>query len=170
MVLRQLTLRSVHREHAGRVSEPRKLVVVEADVVTATEGSIEVSTWPDTEIPPGSRSEACMHGGHPGTWETLVSPRMRAGGATGGTSPGPGRWLPLTWERNEKPNAVRPNEGNEVRSEGQQGVGAPHSSVETGTLGHKTLRSEGGAESWNCWEERWTGHRARKTSQRDSNG
>jgi hypothetical protein len=62
---------------------------------------------------------------------------------------GPGRRVFLAWEQNESPNAVRPSEGNEVRPEGQQGIGALHSTDEAGEPTHGTPGREGGAGSWN---------------------
>ena len=43
---------------------------------------------------------------------------------------------------------VSPNEGNEVRRDGRQGVGASHSSEEAGELDRRTPCSEGGAVLW----------------------
>ena len=42
---------------------------------------------------------------------------------------------------------VSPSEGNEVRREGRQGVGAPHSTVEAGEPSRGTPRREGDAVS-----------------------
>ena len=43
---------------------------------------------------------------------------------------------------------VSPSEGNEVRRNGRQGVGAPHSSVEAGERALRTPWSKGGAALW----------------------
>ena len=43
---------------------------------------------------------------------------------------------------------VSPSEGNEVRRDGRQGVGVPHSSAEAGERPFRTLWSEGGAALW----------------------
>ena len=43
---------------------------------------------------------------------------------------------------------VSPNEGNEVRREGRQGVAAPHSSAEAGERPFRTPWSEGDAALW----------------------
>ncbi len=55
-----------------------------------------------------------------------------------------------------KPGArvVSPTEGNEGRRDGRTGVGAPHSTVETGEPFRGTRRREGGAVSRNRWRER----------------
>lgn len=46
----------------------------------------------------------------------------------------PGRWARSRRGANSEPSAVRPSEGNEVRPEGRQGVGAPSSTCEAGEL------------------------------------
>ena len=102
--------------------------------------------------------------------DPIVSALSKPAGQPDDQARDPGRRVPLAWERTENPNAVRLSEGNEVRSDGRQGVGAPSSTDDAGELTQRTLLREGGAESWNCWEERWSRHWARKPSQRNSNG
>ena len=77
---------------------PASSLIVEADVVGFAEGSSEVSQWPGTELPPGSKSGACTYEGRPGTWETLLSPRIEPGGMPADQAPGPGRRASLAWE------------------------------------------------------------------------
>jgi hypothetical protein len=55
---------------------------------------------------------------------------------------------------NQGRTAVSPNEGNEVRRDEWQEVGASHSNVEAGELDRRTPRSEGDAVSNNRWRER----------------
>jgi hypothetical protein len=66
--------------------------------------------------------------------------------------------------------AVRASEGNEVRSEGRRAVGVSHWTDEAGELTRRTPWRKGGTGVWNRSEERWERHRARKLSQRNSNG
>ncbi len=63
-----------------------------------------------------------------------------------------------------------PREGNEAGSEDRREVGALHCTDEAGEPTRGTLRRESGAGMWNRSEERWERHRARKPSQRNSNG
>ena len=65
---------------------------------------------------------------------------------------------------------VSPNEGNEVRREGRQGVGASHSNDEAGELDRGTPRSEGDAVSTDRWRETWRVHRNPWTCPRNNNG
>ena len=73
-----------------------------------------------------------MHGGPPGTWEGLIISAFNSGWAPGDQAQDPGRSAPLTWERRASADAVPPNEGDEVRWDGGQGIGAPHSTCEAG--------------------------------------
>src|ERR1700722_9808787 len=73
--------------------------------------------------------------GPPGTWEALSSPHVTSG--RGYRKPTPGPPLSCSTAVGAKSRAhveVRPSEGNEVRPEGPQGVGALHSTVEAGEL------------------------------------
>ena len=71
---------------------------------------------------------------------------------------------------NQDARVVSPSEGNEVRRDGRQGVGAPHSTVEAGEPTRGTPRREGGAGSWNRWRETWRVHRNPWTCPRNNNG
>jgi len=65
---------------------------------------------------------------------------------------------------------VSPNEGDEVRRDGRQGVGASHSSEEVGELDRRTPRSQGDAVSNDRWRETWRVHRNPWTCPRNNNG
>src|ERR1700731_4343568 len=99
--------------------EPRKRVIVGADVVKIAEGSTDAPRWPGAEVPPGSESRACTQWGSPGTWEALPPPqRPGTRGDREQENPWPavealGRRRERKEERSER--AVPPSEGNEVR-------------------------------------------------------
>ncbi len=80
----------------------------------------------------GRRNLANDHTGFPGTWETLPSPSSLPAGARLTNS----RLIPgcvlSRWGRTEDETMVSPNEGNEVRRDGRQGVGASRSTAEPG--------------------------------------
>jgi len=52
------------------------LVIVGADAILARGKRNARAVWPGKGIPPGSKTRACLHGGRPGTWEVLPSPRQ----------------------------------------------------------------------------------------------
>lgn len=78
-------------------------------------------------IPPGSESRACSHWGFPGTWDTFSFPLQIAGTVESRVNKPPRTavvdhsGLPIAKNRNG--GEVLPNEGNEVRREGREGVG-----------------------------------------------
>src|ERR1019366_1064122 len=94
-----------------------------------------VDNWSHTACPvsPGSESRANGHEGFTGTWETLPVSNVKC-------RPEPGlpnsrlirNSRPGLWGRTGDTTLVSPNEGNEVRREGRQGVAVPHSTVEPG--------------------------------------
>ena len=119
----QPTSRSVHRECAGRVIEPRN----------RGRGSRRCSTSGrhhpgarrhHTRVPPGSESGACMHWGSPGTWETLSSPPRNPNGGAGDSTGPCLAALGRASGRISRRSAVSEGEGNEARGDGWQGVGA----------------------------------------------
>ena len=58
----------------GPCMEPRKRIFEEADVIVKAEGStpgLKARSFPGA--PPGSETMARLQGGHPGTWEALLS-------------------------------------------------------------------------------------------------
>ena len=64
---------------------------------------------------------------------------------------------------------VSPSEGNEVRREGRQGVGASHSNAEAGEP-PEGPRGGKGAPFMNRWRETWRVHRDPRTCPRNDNG
>jgi hypothetical protein len=72
----------------------------------------------------------------PGTWEAPFPPPREPEGATGTENPWPFGWATLSGGRDETHVAgvVRPNEGNEVRSDGKRGIRASHSTREAGEV------------------------------------
>ena len=127
--------------------EPRKGFVVGADVVIMAEGSTEAPRWPGAEVPPGSKSRACVQWGSPGTWEGLPSPRGdRHEGQpveTKALACGGSAWRP-TGAKYERTERYRQTKDNEVRREGRQAVGTPRSTDEAGELTRGTRWREGG--------------------------
>ena len=77
---------------------------------------------------------------------------------------------PGWWGRTEDETVVSPSEGNEVRRDERQGVGASHSTDEAGELDRRTPRREGDAVSNNRWRETWRVHRNPWTCPRNNNG
>ena len=65
---------------------------------------------------------------------------------------------------------VSPNEGDEVRRDERQEVGASRSNDEAGELDRRTPRSEGDAVSNNRWRETWRVHRTPWTWPRNNSG
>ena len=76
-----LSLRSVHRERAGRVIEPRNPISGEPTLSILAEGSTEAPRRPGAEVPSGSKSGARRREGSPGTWEvsSFLSRQERSG-------------------------------------------------------------------------------------------
>ncbi len=147
MVRGQPRLRSVHRERAGRVIEPRNETESRGPSwFSERTAAPRCRKSPGTEAPPGSKSTACTHGGSPGTWEILSSPSLRSGsGAPYNKSPGPRRRRArhACGSEEDERAMVPPSEGNEARREGRQEVGALHSTDEAGEPTRGTLRREG---------------------------
>jgi len=173
-------LRSVDSEWAGRVIEPRKnCIVAGADAVATAEGSIG---WAELAWP--SRSRRGRRAGHVriGVPQEPGKPcRLHVqsrNGATGTQNPRPTSGATPGGRRGERPdtkhsvaNVVPPNEGNEVRREGRQGLGASHSTREAGeSRPWETLWREGDAGSSNRWRETWQVRRDLVPCQRNDNG
>src|SRR5205807_3928837 len=93
----------------------------------------------------------------PGTCEALLSPRVEpARGAAGYTKPlacGGCARLP-TGAKDERKERYRQAKDDEVRRNGQQGVGAPRSTCEAGELTRGTRWREGGVGLRTVGEER----------------
>ena len=96
---------------------------------------------------------------------------VTAGWSPGLPTPGGSAATVPSWRgRTGDETTVSPSEGNEVRRNGRQGVGASHSNCEAGELDRRTPRSEGDAVSNNCWRETWRVHRNPWTCPRNNNG
>ena len=81
----------------------------------------------------GRRNMANDHKGFPGTWETLSSPSRIAGGRPAYQLQVDPQLRVLGWRgRTRDATMVSPSEGNEVRRDGRQGVGASRSTAEPG--------------------------------------
>src|SRR6266545_5444008 len=80
--------------------------VVEADAVALErKAAPRRRRRPGAEVPPGSKSGACGHGGLPGTWDALSSPCLGSPvrGTGGRKAPGPPVGaLVCRWEQSEK--------------------------------------------------------------------
>src|SRR5208282_3635143 len=82
----------------------------------------------------------------PGTWETLPLPSSKAAGDTAyQLQIDPRLRVRGRGGRTTDATMVSPSEGNEARRNGQQGVAAPHSTVEAGEPTRGTSSREGGA-------------------------
>jgi hypothetical protein len=147
-------LRSVDSEHAGREIEPRKEDVVGADAVGRAEGHIDT-------LERRTRRRA-RRVGPTGVGEQGMQARVLQ-------EPGRPRHLRRGGPR-QSAGRYRPSEGNEARREGWRGVRAPRRTDEAGEPTRGTPWRKGGAGMQNRAEERWERHRARKLSQRNSNG
>ena len=164
-------LRSVDSESQCRAIEPRNLLLAGATVVDTSGGRAEAPQWPGV-----LRS---YRGPRTGRRDTRVAReperpcrfrrdcRLESRLPTPGGSAAP---VPSWRGRKEDETTESPNEGNEVRRDGRQGVGASHSNVEAGELDRRTPRSEGDAVSTDRWRETWRVHRNPWTCPRNNNG
>lgn len=141
----QPTLRSVHRECAGRVIEPRNFSSRGGRRCLSSGRHHLGARRHHTKVPPGSESRACMYWGSPGTWETLSSPPRNPGGGAGDSTGPCLAALGRASERTIKRSAVSEGEGNEAQGDGWQGVGALHSTEESGEPSPKGPRRGKGA-------------------------
>src|SRR5271165_1736190 len=83
-------------------------------------------------VSPGSKNMANDHWGSPGTWETLPFPSSLPAGAPAYQLQADPQLRPELVGTNEGRTMVSPNEGNEARRKGRQGVASPRSSCEAG--------------------------------------
>jgi hypothetical protein len=165
-------LRSIHRERASRVIEPRNESARGGRRGFLSGGSSEVPSSPGTEPPPGSESTAHTYRGSPGTWEVLSFPPPQTGWAPGpDEEPGP-HFDALDTVGSERTSARWYRRAKETKREGdgRQEVGAPHRTCEVGEPTRGTRRRERGAGLRNHWRERCREHRVPKASQRDYSG
>ena len=164
--------RSVHREYVGRVTEPRKPLHrgSRRRLTSGRQHFKAAMTWPRS--PPGSKSRACRHR----ILQELGSPchfrrQQRGWGSHEPNNPGPGMECRHSRERRIMgTRAVPPNEGNEARRDGWQGVGATRSSCEGGEPIRGIHWSQGVAGTRNRWRERCRGIQAPPASLRNNNG
>ena len=164
-------LRSVDSESQCRATEPRNLLLAGATVVVTSGGRAEAPQWPGV-----LRS---YRGPRTGRRDTRVAReperpcrfrrdcRLESRLPTPGGSAAP---VPSWRGRTGDETTVSPSEGNEVRRDGRQGVGASHSNVEAGELDRRTPRSEGDAVSTDRWRETWRVHRNPWTCPRNNDG
>jgi len=97
---------------------------VGADVVRLAEGSTDTLQWPGVNVPPGSQSRACPHGGSPGTWEALVVPPSPGQGCRTPKSQVHGNQIPPAVEANCGQGWYRDASASEVHRDDGKGVGA----------------------------------------------
>ena len=164
-------LRSVDSESQCRAIEPRNLLLAGATVVDTSGGRAEAPQWPgvlrsyrgprtgrrDTRVAreperPCRLRRDCRLGVP--AYQLQVDPQL----------------CPELVGTNRGRTMVSPSEGNEVRRDERQGVGAFHSNVEAGELDRRTPRSEGDAVSTDRWRETWRVHRNPWTCPRNNNG
>ena len=99
-------------------------------------------------VTPGSENRANDHEGSPGTWETPSSPsKMPEGAPAYQLRDDPRPRVRVRRGRTADASVVSPSEGNEVRRNGRQGVGASPISIEAGERPFRTPWSEGDAVS-----------------------
>ena len=109
-------LRSVHRERAGRVMEPRKSILAESTRSVERKTPTPVPKGPGAGAPPGSGSGACAQGSpKPGRSRLLHRGRSGAGAAQNG--PGPRGVRPALGERRGAQAVVLPSGGDEASAE-----------------------------------------------------
>jgi len=180
VVREQSRLRSVDSEWVGRVIEPRKnFTVAGADAFVTAEGSIG---W--AAVAWSGRSRRGRRAGHVhiGVPQEPGKPcRLHVqgrNGATGTANPRPTAGAARSGGSGERPDTknsvagvVPPSEGNEVRRDGRQGLGASRSTCEAGeSPPWETLWRKGDAGSSNRWRETWQVHRDLVPCSRNDNG
>ena len=95
-----------------------------ADAVKIAEGSTDTPHWPGVNVPPGSKSRACPHGGSPGTWEALVVPPSSGQGCRTCKSQVRGNQIPPAVEANSGQGWYRGASASEAHRDDGKGVGA----------------------------------------------
>ena len=165
------SLRSVDSERVGRVIEPRKGHVVDADGVGTPEGSTRRSAIGQGTAGStgGADSGACEQGlpQEPGRTCRL---RLGSGRATR-TKPRPAgvAFVPVGANTGRRDGTAARRHKRRVVG-WAAGVGSLRSTCEAGTATRATPRREGSDGSRNRWRERCAGRRARRTSQRNEVG
>ncbi len=127
MGLGQPSLRSGDSEGIGRVMEPRKDRVADADAFKTAEGFISALHGLGAEGPPGSESRAWVPEDPPGTWEALVSPPDNCGKGNPVTnSPGLPRVRVAVVGANDQAHGWYGHARQRAWRDGHRGVGASH--------------------------------------------
>ncbi len=164
------SLRSVDSECPGRAIEPRKII---AGVLALVSRGDRVGTprWPGVTDPAGVGEQGQGTRGVP---RNLGAPSFSTESSGSGTgTPTPRSPRPGVAGRREQTidaTVVSRSEGNEAQRKGGTGVGAPHSTVETGEPFRGTRWREGGAVLRDRWRETWRVHRNPWTCPRNNNG
>ena len=120
-------------------------IIAGADVVHLTEGRVAAPQWPGARDPAGVGEQGTFTGvpqepGRPRRLHGKSRPEL-----PGDQLQARGRRTRQPRERNAGATVVPPSEGNEVRRDGRQGVGAPHTTCDAGEPTRGTPLREGGA-------------------------
>ncbi len=174
MATEQSVLRSVDRECAGRVIEPRNVDNVGADAVSVAEGRA------DAPLCQVRRSHRGLRAGHVhmGVPQELGRPDRfhgRSSGQSGRPVHGPraqGGLRALSSLGANEQGAARGLQGRRQQALGTNGRESERLvvPVKRGNRPDGTPWREGGAESRNRWRERWRELRVPEPSQHDCNG
>ena len=143
-----------------------------ATVVDTSGGRVEAPQWPGVlRSYRGPRAGRGTRGSLGNLGDPAVSTDISGSGTGIPISPCPRPRAPVGGSKRGA-RVVSPNEGNEVRRDGRQGVGASHSSEEAGELDRRTPWSEGGARVVDRKPEPRRGHRTseRVTARRTDRG
>ena len=155
VVAERSALRSVHRECAGRVIEPREIIPASADVVSSTEGRIDTPSRAWREELAGVRERGMRTWGLPrNLGDLIVSAReSRDGRPVKQPRPGGGA---LGVPGSEDRARARYRQAKETKRGGRGGQATEHFVVpgKRGNPPQGTPRREGGAGSWNRGRER----------------
>ena len=167
---RRLSLRSVDSECPGRAIEPRKLFAG-ALVLVRRRGRADTPLWPGVLGPAGVGEQGQGTRGVPGNLGDPSFSTEATGSGTGPSTPrSPRPGVAGRREQTTDATVVSRSEGNEAERKGGTGVGAPHSTVETGEPFRGTRWREGGAVLRDRWRETWRVHRNPWTCPRNNNG
>jgi hypothetical protein len=148
------TLRSVDRECMGRVTEPRKIQCgCRLFSLVGRQYPTDATACPEGSAGVNERG-TCTGGPPRNLGGPAVSTWSSGWGSHNPKNPGPHGGRRPKRERITGRRVVPRNEGNEVKREERQGVGAARSSEESGEPFQGTRRSKGAAGSWNRRRER----------------
>src|SRR5262249_40844197 len=151
---RRLPLRSGDSQCPGRAIEPRKLLVGVLALVNRGD-RVDTPQRPGVVDPTGVEEQGQGTRGVPRNWgDPSVSTDISGSGPGTPISPCPRPCVPAAGSKLDA-RVVSPTEGNQGRRKGRTGVGAPHSTAETGGPPRGTRWREGGAVSRDRWRETW---------------